>query len=266
MNETAMSITTALKTSTLQDWIIQAIANVKATPGNIETRLQLFKLYCVDANWNKAMHQLETLFKLDPEFQRQGELYKNLLLSEKMREEVLTGKRSPGVLDGDLPAWVQLLQQANQKYAEEECVQGEALRQQALNDAEARAGRSEKQGEFSWLADGDERLGPICEFICAGGYRWVPFAEIDSLQVAEPKGIIDLVWAPAQIVVREQTWHGYLPARYPLNSESEDQLKLGLKTEWLHKEESRYEGQGQKMWMTSDGEYSLFEAGDIHFS
>lgn len=263
---TTNTVTIGIETLELSDLIAQAVSEVKRQPGNAEVRLRLFKLYCVQADWDRALRQLATLIKIEPESQRQCELYKNLLSGERLREAVLSGERQAGSLAGQLPEWTQSLQLANALYASGQYEQGELQRQQALEAAPMQAGHSEPLGNFLWLADGDDRLGPVCEFICAGGYRWVPFADIQSLQVNAPQGLIDLVWAPAQLEVNGQTWRGFIPARYPLLPQSEEQeFKTGLKTAWQQQGLGRYIGEGRKMWVSSAGECSLFEAGEIQF-
>lgn len=260
------TVTIGVENLALNDLIAQAVAEVKRMPSDTEARLRLFKLYCVQADWDRALRQLDTLIKLEPELQRQCELYKNLLLSELLRETVLSGEREAGSLEGPLPEWTQSLQQANTLYTAGQYQQGEAQRLQALEAAQAQPGHCETLGDFLWLSDGDERLGPVCEFICAGGYRWVPFADIQSLQVNAPQGLMDLVWAPAKLEVKGKTWSGYLPSRYPLALQSDDQeFKTGLKTAWQQQGAGRYIGQGRKMWVSSAGECSVFEAGEIQF-
>lgn len=255
-----------LDDGTLEDWVKRTVNEVKSKPSDIALRQHLFNLYCLQAEWAKAMRQVETLLQLEPEFKRQGELYKNLILSEKIREGVLAGQREPGTVEDSQPEWIKDLLQANALYAENDLQQGETLRRKVLDVAEARSGQSEHKGEFNWLADGDDRLGPVCEFICAGGYRWVPFAHLEMITVQEPQQLIDLIWAPAQIIVNGKSWHGYLPSRYPVSLEEDDAFKLGQKTEWRQVNGERYCGVGRKMWVTSEDEFSLFEAGKILFN
>ncbi|WP_431224284.1 type VI secretion system accessory protein TagJ [Serratia sp. L9] len=89
---------------------------------------------------------------------------------------------------------------------------------------------------------------------------------MQSLQVNAPQGLMDLVWAPAQLEVKGKTWSGYLPARYPLPPKSDEPMfKTGLKTTWQQQGSGRYIGQGRKMWISNTGECSLFEAGKIQF-
>ncbi len=256
-------VTMGSDTFSLDEWVAKVVNQVKAEPGNMDVRWQLCKLYCLQADWDRALRQLETLEKIDSESNKQQELYKNLLLSERLRESVLGGERKAGSLEGTLPEWTELLQEANGLFQRGEHEKAENLRQQALEQATAHAGRCENMGEFSWITDGDDRLGPVCEFIFAGGYRWVPFADIHTLEIKSPQGITDFVWAPATLTTADRSLHGFIPARYPVTKESEQKYKTGLETLWEQPEKTRYTGQGRKMWMSSVGECSLFEAGKL---
>lgn len=243
--------------------IAQAVAAVKSQPASSDLRMRLFKLYCLQADWDRALRQLDIVEKTDDDTQRQCELFKNLILSERLRQLVLAGQREAGNLGDALPEWCELLNKANAFYHEGEATKGEEYRHRALEAATAMSGKSEGLETFDWIADGDDRLGPVCEFIFAGGYRWVPFSDIEVLNVEKPNSLTDLIWAPATVVVKGQTHRGYIPSRYPLNSESDVSLLTGSRTEWQESESDRYIGQGRKMWVSSSGECSLFEAGEI---
>ncbi|AJJ12293.1 impE family protein [Yersinia rohdei] len=264
MNMTNLS--ELLKSSSLPEIQAEVIAKLKSKPTDIDARELLFKLYCLDGLWQKAQLQLETLVKLVPEMTKQAELYKNLVLSERLREEVLAGKRAPGSLNDSLPEWVALMQQANQRLHEGDCAQSEEIRQLALSQIPESIGETSSASSFSWIADSDGRIGPVCEFISAGGYRWVPFAEVQLMKVSKPKNIIDLVWAPAQLTVNDKVWFGYVPARYPLAVGANNDTKLGLKTEWEQLTETLYIGSGRKMFFTDQNEYALFDVEEFRFS
>ncbi len=84
-----------LKSSSLAEIQSDVIATLKAKPADTNARELLFKLYCLAGSWQKALLQIETLTKFAPDMTKQAELYKNLVLSETLREEVLAGKRDP---------------------------------------------------------------------------------------------------------------------------------------------------------------------------
>lgn len=259
------SLTDALKNSTLSELLKETLGQVKNHPQDIRARELLFKLYCVDGAWNKALVQLQTLVLMDEERKKQTELYKNLVFSEVQRLQILTGARQPVSLKGDLPAWAIKLHEANNDHYQGRSEQSAARRDEAFGMAPESAGNSGALGDFSWIADSDSRLGPICEFICAGGYRWLPFSAIHKLSVLKPEKLLDLLWLPATITTEGEQFHGYIPARYPLNKDDSQEIKLGAKTEWLQASDSLSVGCGRKVIITDTSELSIMEIDDVIF-
>lgn len=254
-----------LKTHSLAEIQADVIATLKSKPTDTEARELLFKLYSLDGLWEKALSQLTTLVQFAPDMAKRADLYKNLILSEKLREEVLAGTRSPGTLGDDLPEWVGLMQQANQLLHQGEHQQSDAVREQAFSQAPEISGETSCGTRFAWIADSDGRVGPACEFISAGGYRWVPFADIQLMTVSKPKSITELIWAPAQVTVKDKIWYGYVPARYPLAADADSDTKLGRKTQWDQPSESIYIASGRKMFMTNQDEFALFDVEAFRF-
>ena len=259
------SLTQALKTASLEEIFEQVVAQVKEHPQNLKLREALFKLYCIDGAWEKALLQLETLALLEDGREKQTELYKSLVFSEMQRVQVLHGERQAATLHGDTPLWMQKLHDANVQQYHGDVQQAEILRYEAFDLADETAGQSAQLGQFSWIADSDGRLGPVCEFICAGGYRWVPFAALQQLRVSLPEQLLDLLWVPATIKTGEEIYHGFIPARYPVEKQEAQELKLGFKTEWSQLSDIFSPGSGRKVIITNLNEHSIMEVGDIVF-
>ena len=259
------SLTQARKTSSLDDMQEQMLAQVKSQPQDLKAREVLFKLYCVDGAWDKALLQLQTLALMDESLQRQTELYKNLVFSEMQRQQVLTGERLAATLHGEMPAWMLKLHEANVQHYQGKAEQASVSREQAFGLASETSGKSDTLGEFSWIADGDGRLGPICEFICAGGYRWLPYSSIQQLSVSKPEDLLDLLWLPATIIAEGETYSGYIPARYPVEKADTQESKLGFKTEWQQWTEILATASGRKVLITDLSEHSIMDVGEIVF-
>ena len=255
-----------LKQSTLNEVTKNICSQVKSRPDNIPWRQILFRLYCIQGLWEKAAIQLDTLLLLDEHNNQQNELYKNLIFSELLRDKVLKGEKQAATLDNAPCVWLLRLQQANQAYQQGKVDLSDRLRAEAFGAAPVSAGQGENTGDFSWLADSDARLGPVCEFIYAGGYRWIPYADIESLRVYAPEEILELIWARAQIVVKGETFFGFIPARYPINSETDEAARLGHKTEWKTLTGMLAVGSGRKVLITDKKELSLFEIETVHFA
>lgn len=256
----------SLKAYTLDELLDGLAHTVKKRPADRETRRALATLYCIDGQWNKALLQAEILHAINDEKVKEGELLKNLILSEIIREKVLNGERTASLLDGEHSSWIDLLQQANQAEFAGEASQADHLRSLAFDQARATPGHSEQTGEFNWIADGDGRLGPLCEFICAGGYRWIPFESIRSIKTMPPLTLSDLLWLPATLEINERVWHGYLPARYPLKVNTPTSCKLGDETRWEPVSENVSHGVGRKMWITDSQDVSVMEMREAKFA
>lgn len=264
--DTTKSLYGSLKTSSLEDVLADCLSQVKAHPDDISLRETLYKLYCIEGSWQKALLQLQTIEVIKPELLKEVEIAKNLIFSELIREDVLRGERLPGMLNIDLPEWIRLLQQANKLLAEGSVTEQEELRSQAFSLVNGSAGESPHTGSFSWVADSDGRIGPACEFIVAGGYRWVPFSEITSLSIEKPKELVDLIWSKAHIQTSSDVYYGYIPSRYPLSDNATQDTKLGLVTEWEDISATCSRGSGRKVIITDSGEFSLLESGKITFA
>lgn len=264
--DTTKSLYGSLKTSSLEEVLANCLSLVKANPDDISLRETLYKLYCIEGSWQKALLQLQTIEVIKPELLQDVEIAKNLVFSELIREEVLRGERLPGMLNIDLPEWISLLQQANKLLAEGALTEQEELRCRAFSLVNGSAGESQHTGLFSWVADSDGRIGPACEFIVAGGYRWVPFSEITSLSIEKPTELIDLIWSKAHIQTSSDVYYGYIPSRYPLIENATQDTKLGLVTEWEDISATCSRGSGRKVIITDSGEFSLLESGKITFA
>lgn len=258
------SLIAMLKTSSWSEIVEQGVQQVKTTPQNAEARKALFKIYCVEGLWAKALIQLQTLVLMDESFRKQGELYKNLVLSEMQRCQVLTGERSAATLGGPPPPWICRLTEANRLQALGKTAESDRARSEAFAQARCSHGSSDA-GEFAWIADSDGRLGPVMEFIFAGGYRWVPFSDLKNLTVSPPVDILHLLWVPAILKQGEEECHGYIPARYPIHSEDKQNIKLGFQSQWRQLSDILTVASGRKVLITDQSELSILEAGTLRF-
>lgn len=261
--DTTKSLYGSLKTTSFEEVLANCLSQVKAKPDDISLRQTLYKLYCVEGSWQKALMQLQTIEVINSNSLQEVEMAKNLIFSELIREEVLRGERLPGMLNIELPEWIDLLNKANKLLSEGSLQEQDELRRQAFSLVNVSAGESPHTGSFSWIADSDGRIGPACEFIAAGGYRWVPFSEIKSLHIEKPKELIDLIWSKAHIHTRSDVYYGYIPSRYPLMTNASKDTMLGLVTEWENVSATCFKGSGRKVIITDAGDFSLLECGNI---
>lgn len=268
---------------------LQAIeAQVRQAPAAAEHRWALVEILCQLARWERALQQLQAWARLRPERHAQAHLVRGLIQAEMQRTRVFAGaERAAPVVD--MPEWMQDLAQALALNAAGQEAQADASRSKALERAPNFVGtcawdertRMHSAGErnaraVAWLADSDTRLGPVCEVIVAGAYRWLAFADLAHLQVQAPQTALDLVWLPAQLQLRRHTApqnnpliHVFLPARScwlepPVSpSDAQQALMLGQLTEWNEVGQTGVFSLGQKTWMTADGDLPLFDLREV---
>jgi type VI secretion system protein ImpE len=238
---------------------------VRDNPSKAKLRVFLFQLLSVLGDWKRAGTQLQVLAEMDSDSMMLARLFEPVLLCEALRADVFTGKRTP-IIFGQPPEWIGFLVQAMEHFGKSEFKAGTKLRDRAFEAAPTSAGKVNGQA-FEWIADADERLGPVLEVILEGRYYWIPFCRIRQVFIEPATDLRDLVWAPAQFV-----WEnggqasGHIPSRYPGTERSEDgKLKLARKTEWLDKGGVNV-GLGQRILTTDSTEYPLLEIRAIEFT
>lgn len=238
---------------------------VRDDPANPKPRVFLFQLLSVLGDWKRADTQLQVLSEMDSDSMMLSRIFGPILVCEAIRTDVFAGKRTP-IIFGEPPEWVGSLVQAMELFGKGEYRAGIELRDKAFDAAPMTGGKINDE-VFEWVADSDERLGPVLEVILEGRYYWIPFCRIRQVFIEPVTDLRDLVWAPAQFV-----WEnggeaaGHIPARYAGTERSEDgHLKLARKTEWLNKAGVNI-GLGQRILATDVGEYPLLEVRKLEFT
>jgi len=236
---------------------------VRAKPGDYKLRVFLFQLLSVLGQWERALNQLNVAAELDPAALAMAQMYREALHCEVLRAQVFEGKKTPMVF-GQPEQWLaflieSLLLDGQGKYRE-----AEAMHERAFEEASTTAGAIDGQS-FEWIADADDRLGPVCEAIINGRYYWVPFSRLRAVIIDEPEDLRDFVWMPAHF----QFDNGgesvaLIPTRYPDSEKSDDgELLLARKTIWVEVRPNTYHGLGQRLLATDKGEIPLMDARKI---
>jgi type VI secretion system protein ImpE len=280
----------------LQDALTRLETEVRHAPSSASHRWALAELLCVLGHWERALKQLQVGAKLvdtkdapnDAQWQVKAQLLRGLIRAEAQRTQVFAGQLLP-VPVVDRPQWMEDLARAIRLNEEGDHAQADSVRHAALAAAPTRSGVCTWQDEaqpqdapadsanaptheqtFEWISDTDTRLGPVCEFIVAGGYRWLAYADMVSLQIARPASLLDLVWLPATVQLRStqagpQQLRGFIPARYSgteniaaeIGSNQRDALMLSRLTLWQDIGETGVFALGQKTLMTQSGDLPL---------
>lgn len=238
---------------------------VRSNPADGKARVFLFQLLAVLGQWDRALTQLNVAADIDPTTLLMAQVCRPALQCEAFRADVFAGRRSPLFL-GQPPEWAGRMVEALKLFANGSPDKAAMLRAEALEEAEAIGGTFNDE-RFEWIADGDDRLGPILELVTEGRYYWVPMQNIARIEIEPPADLRDLVFLPARFVwINGGTAVGLIPARYPGTENAEDgQLLLARMTEWVEHEGGTFTGVGQRMLMTDSGEHPLLEARSIVF-
>ncbi len=194
--------------------LAQLKQEVRQAPRDARLRTFLFQLFCIVGEWDRALNQLVVAAELDATAQPMAQAYRAAIRCEILRERVFAGTRSPTVF-GDPEPWMPLLIEANRLLAQGNPAQAAPLRDAAFEQAPTTAGSVNGQA-FEWIADADQRLGPMLEALVDGKYYWVPFHRLRNVVVEPPADLRDQVWLPVRF-----TWTnggesvGFVPTRYP---------------------------------------------------
>jgi len=239
--------------------------SVRERPSDPALRVFLFQLLCVTGDWQRALSQLQLTAELDTINLPMVQTYREAIACELFRQQVFSGRQSPLVF-GDPPAWIALQVEALRLAGEGETDRSEELLQAAFTQAPANPGVIDGQ-PFAWLADADQRIGPVLEAIINGRYYWIPMQRLGKVEIDPPADLRDMVWAPARLHFENGgATVALIPSRYSGTEESGDAaLKLGRKTLWRESAPEFYTGLGQRMFVTDIGDYSLLNTRSISF-
>ena len=235
---------------------------VKRAPDDQAARMFLFQLMAVCGEWDTAVAQLRALGSLSAEAQMLATVYNQAITAEKTRADAYAGKRPFDVLVASSP-WVEQLAQGLSALCAGRAREGDDLRNQAFDAAGDTPGtlvaglespEAANDKPFLWIADADPRLGPCFEAIVAGRWGLVPFEAVSRIKVDGPRDLRDLVWLPAEMMLRSgQSAAALLPARYPgTEREPEGDLRLARATEWRDGPGGEVPI-GQRLWSFDDG-------------
>ncbi|MFT5962891.1 MAG: type VI secretion system protein ImpE, partial [Burkholderiaceae bacterium] len=229
---------------------------IRKDPSSAKLRTFLFQLLSVLGQWPRALTQLNVAGELDAATLPMVQTYREAIQCEALREEIFAGKRAP-LIFGQPQPWLAQLITALQFDATDP-QRAADLRAQAFDAAPVIAGNIDGT-PFAWLADADQRLGPVIEAIINGRYFWIPFCRIRRIEIDAPTDLRDAVWTAASF-----TWTngastvGLIPTRYnDTASSSDDALRLARRTEWVGEGAGR--GLGQRMFATEAADYALMD-------
>ena len=248
------------------DAALQALqSHIRSHPADVKPRVFLFQLFSVLGQWERAHTQLNVAAELDASTLAMAQMYRAALQCEALRADVFAGRKAPMIV-GEPDEWMALLVESLLTARQGSAAPGhsDALRRRAFETAPATSGSIDGQ-PFEWIADGDSRLGPMCEAVINGRYCWVPFSRLSRIDIEAPADLRDVVWMPAHFeFVNGGDAVAVIPTRYPGSEASADAaLRLARRTEWTAAGPDAYHGLGQRLLTTDAGEYALMDVRTI---
>ncbi len=252
----------------IQAALSNAQAAVRKEPARAQHRVYLFQLLVLTGQWERALNQLNVLADLDASTLPMVHTYRQAIQTEGLRQAVFKGERMP-LIFGEPAHWIALLLEALRLTAQGHYDEAKRVRSEAFDLATATSGRVEQPipSVFTWIADADERLGPMLEAIVDGKYYWVPFNCVRRLLIEPPQDLRDLVWMPVHF-----GWSnggesvGLMPSRYPASEASDDdRIVRASLTRWVALADGLYVGEGQRLLVTDTAEYPLMDLREIIF-
>lgn len=237
---------------------------VRAEPADAKLRIFLYQLLAVTGQWERAQTQLEMAGEMDSKAAPMVMAYRDVINCELHRKSVFEGETKP-LIFGEPEEWVASLVEAQQAFAKGEFDAFSSLNAQAFEAADARSGKINDE-TFAWLADADQRFGPVFEFFFNGQYYWVPMSRVRSLRTEEPTDLRDLVWLPAEV-----TWTNggklmvMMPVRYPRLEGVSGAGLLARRTDWVSRDGDIVEGTGQRLFASDQNDYPLLQVRSIEF-
>jgi type VI secretion system protein ImpE len=232
-------------------------ALLRREPGNPKARQFFWQLVALHGEWEKAGSQLQALATAEPKAMMMAGVYNQALAAMLVREAVWAGRERPQSIVGTEP-WVEgLLDSLHATTVQ--APDAEARVAAALDAAPASTG-SLNGTPFAWIADADQRFGPMMEVIVGDQYGFLPFAAVRRVVAKGPEDLRDLIWLSVDIELRSgQTSAAMLPVTYPgTGASGQAPLLLARATDW--RDQGSIEiGLGQHLLTSDDPEVGLLE-------
>jgi type VI secretion system protein ImpE len=235
------------------------ISLVKTAPTDLARRAFLFELYAFVGDYERARKQLDFVKSMNAQSEWAVTVYGHLLEAEAKRRKFYEGGAPPEFLI-DIPDHLQPHLEAVKQIAAGREGEATALLQAAAEQTPTVSGKLNEQ-PFTDIRDCDDLLAPVLEVMILNDYVWVPFTQIQSLEINPPERPRDLIWTPAKLLLTDGTTRsGYLPALYfGSAAHADNELKLGRATDWRCGEGAPVQGIGQHQLLVGEAEVGLLD-------
>ena len=220
---------------------------VRKSPGDPDARYFLFVLLCFAGELERAGTALHALATQTAHLELETSLLRSLLAAESERTVVWSTEGAP-LLGDDPGAHVTARVQAIAALRSGEIDPLEKALDESAEATPTTAG-TVNDVAFTALRDDDDVIGSVLELFAGGRYLWLPFERLRTLELAPPRTVLDLLWAPAQLETHDGIQASvHLPVLYTgSHAQSDDGLRLGRQTAWTDLGRGIHRGAGQRM-------------------
>jgi type VI secretion system protein ImpE len=227
----------------------------------------LIELLGFSGQWERAARQLDALEQVSADPAATDlVLCRELLSAQLERERFLSAGVPPRFFIEPPPMVAAVLDAWDHLRAGRPAEAAERL-EQVEAERSARRGRL-GDVPFEDFRDTDDFLAGVLEVFARGVYYWVPWEDIQYLDVQPPKSVRDLLWAPARIALAQGILgEFYLPCLYPASAgQSDDLIRIGRKTAWEEVGCGLSRGVGLKTVVADDAFRTILELQHLHFA
>lgn len=273
-----LNINEFLKTNSFEQLIQATQQQIRQQPLELDLRFQLFAIYCLQQDWNKASKQIEFCSSKSKDYLAAHALYSSLILGEHQRQRVFFNPTEKLTENLCLQFLSQtelkplLANQANLNLSDEVA---DDIRESYFTEFIQLPGNT-NLGSFEWITDSDTRLGANIEVFGKNGFRVIGLSNIQKIEILKPNKIMDLIWSPIRIYtnnsdikndLNSDSNYLYMPSRYPFSPiENVEQLSkektkclISSMTCWTNVGRNGTHGFGLKNWLSNSCELPLFE-------
>lgn len=250
----------------LKEAISAALDEVRNNPTDVGRRLFLSELLCFSGDLQRADNQLDSIGTGDAQIMPWVLTFRQLIRAEQHRREVFTHGRPPEFLSRPEGSVKRLLEAAT--YAREGAIQDAARLLEEAEQSRPRPKGTCDGASFADFRDLDDRVSCILEVLTTqGNYYWIPIDRIESIEFHKPVRSRDLLWRRTHLIVRDgPDGEVYVPVLYPgAWEESEDDLRLGRRTDWRGTDRTPVQGVGQRTFLVGDDARAILELSTVTF-
>lgn len=254
-----------LDAGNLSGAVESALNLVKTNPTNEAGRIFLFELSCFSGDWERAERQLEVIGHQDVNAMIGSKIYQGNFKAERDRLKFFSDGQPPEFMTPK-PAYLDDLMAANNRLREGNDLEARALLDQVEENRPAFKVSINGEG-FSDFRDYNDPTMCVFEVLLRDSYMWIPFEQIQKIELFKPKSLRDLYWIQANVeLINGTSGEMFLPALYANSWKSpNDQVRLGRMTDWRSMGSDVYLGEGMKLFWMDGKDRSILDLQTIEF-